>query len=570
MAIEGKFIREIRQQAGNLAIALHNAKFLYRKIVDNAQENWEKSTQAVKHRHQTVVDDARETYEKVVQATKQQHQSTGSTARETYENLVQAANRRHQNIVDDTQITYEKLVQSANSQYQRTVEKSQADYEATRASTREYFVDLETKQGYAALSWDHPWWNDFSPFTGYYVPEVTRLGELTSNQLTSFRVPALLPIIGHRNVLIKASKDGKQQAILAMQAITLRLLATLPAGKLRTTLIDPVGLGKNMGGLVNLPDELTGGKVWTEANHIEQQLQNLSEHMEIIIQKYLKHQFRTMEEYNRNAAAVKEPYRLLVIANFPINFSDSAAKRLISIATNGPSTGVYVLITRDMDAKPPHDFNPEDLERSASVIEQQSGRFMWQEPIFSAYNLELDGPPVQKRFNEIVKKIGQAAEAASKVEIPFNEIAPPEHEWWSNYSGQGLQAPIGLKGAGERQLLSLGQKDTTAHNGLIAGKIGSGKSVLLHAIIVSLTLNYSPEELELYLLDFKRVEFSTYATNRLPHARVIAVEVQEEREFSMSMLDKLNNELLRRMSLFKEHECVDINDYRTKTKTKLL
>ena len=82
-------------------------------------------------------------------------------------------------------------------------------------------------------------------------------------------------------------------------------------------------------------------------------------------------------------------------------------------------------------------------------------------------------------------------------------------------------------------MLALG-KGTSQHV-LIAGKTGSGKSTLLHALITNLALHYSPDEIELYLIDFKKgVEFKTYAAHELPHARVIAVE--SEREFGLSVL----------------------------------
>ena len=46
---------------------------------------------------------------------------------------------------------------------------------------------------------------------------------------------------------------------------------------------------------------------------------------------------------------------------------------------------------------------------------------------------------------------------------------------------------------------------------LIAGETGSGKSVLLHVILIQLMLNYSPEELEIEICDFKEgVEFNCY------------------------------------------------------------
>ena len=46
--------------------------------------------------------------------------------------------------------------------------------------------------------------------------------------------------------------------------------------------------------------------------------------------------------------------------------------------------------------------------------------------------------------------------------------------------------------------------DDNVH-GLIAGRTGSGKSVFINALILSLITEYSPWELNLYLADFKRL-----------------------------------------------------------------
>ena len=72
----------------------------------------------------------------------------------------------------------------------------------------------------------------------------------------------------------------------------------------------------------------------------------------------------------------------------------------------------------------------------------------------------------------------------------------------------------------------------TSQHVLIAGKTGSGKSTMMHALITNLALNYSPNEIQFYLIDFKKgVEFKLYDHYKLPHARVIAIE--SERELSL-------------------------------------
>ena len=65
----------------------------------------------------------------------------------------------------------------------------------------------------------------------------------------------------------------------------------------------------------------------------------------------------------------------------------------------------------------------------------------------------------------------------------------------------------------------------------------------------------------MYLIDFKKgVEFKTYATHSLPHARVIAVE--SEREFGLSVIENLDAELRRRGDLFREAGAQDVAGYR--------
>lgn len=97
---------------------------------------------------------------------------------------------------------------------------------------------------------------------------------------------------------------------------------------------------------------------------------------------------------------------------------------------------------------------------------------------------------------------------------------------------------------------------------LIGGTTGSGKSNLLHSLIVQLCKRYSPDEVSLYLLDFKQgVEFNKYAYPvTLPHAQLIATEADVE--YGLSVLQHIVAETDRRFKLFKDANCTQYSDYR--------
>ncbi len=76
------------------------------------------------------------------------------------------------------------------------------------------------------------------------------------------------------------------------------------------------------------------------------------------------------------------------------------------------------------------------------------------------------------------------------------------NHWRTNISEKSLAAPIGIRSDGEVFSLDIHEKYHGCH-GLVAGTTGSGKSEFLQAFILSLMVNYSPNEVAFVLVDFK-------------------------------------------------------------------
>ncbi|NQV23250.1 MAG: cell division protein FtsK, partial [Rhodopirellula sp.] len=391
----------------------------------------------------------------------------------------------------------------------------------------------------------------------YGMPEDDRLVPETSE----FTIPAMLPFPDKASLLLSASGgEGREASVDLLQVVMLRLLATLPPGKVRFTIIDPIGLGENFSAFMHLVDYdelLVTSRIWTEATHIEQRLTDLTEHMETVFQTYLRNEFKTIEEYNEFAGEVAEPYHILVIAGFPSSFTEQAARRLTSIMSSGPKCGVYTLLSVDPQLTMPPNFNLTDAAYEATCLTWKDGSFSFDDPDIAWLPLEMHKPPEPDEFSRFVKRVGDESKDARRVEVSFERVVPKE--LWQQDSRGGLDVPLGRAGATKLQNMRLG-KGTSQHV-LIAGKTGSGKSTLMHILVTNLALHYSPNEIEFYLIDFKKgVEFKTYASNRLPHARVIAIE--SDREFGLSVLQRLDGILKERGDLFRERGVQDIVGFR--------
>jgi S-DNA-T family DNA segregation ATPase FtsK/SpoIIIE len=391
----------------------------------------------------------------------------------------------------------------------------------------------------------------------YGVPEDERLVPT----IVEFPLPAMLPFPDRTSMLIRATgSEGRQAAVNVLRVAMLRLLTTLPPGKVRFTIIDPIGLGENFSAFMHLVDYdelLVTSRIWTESTHIEQRLGDLTEHMETVFQTYLRNEFKTIEEYNDFAGEVAEPYHFLVIAGFPSNFTEQAARRLVSILSSGPRCGVYTLMRVDPQLTMPPNFKLATAAEAATCLTWHDGAFAFDDERINWLPLSMRDVPEPDEFVRIVKRVGDASKDARRVEVSFDRIAP--RTLWQLDSRKGLDVPLGRAGATRLQHMRLG-KGTSQHV-LIAGKTGSGKSTFMHILITNLALHYSPDEVEFYLIDFKKgVEFKTYAANRLPHARVIAIE--SDREFGLSVLERLDEILKERGDLFRERGVQDIAGFR--------
>ena len=552
-----------QQKAQRLALAESASR--YEETIRQAEAQHRARIAELEAWQSQTLAEAQANYEQTVKEAEQDYQKATAKAETAYRQAMDALQQGYEGTVTRTRQEHKDKITEEKQRHEQILTEAAHTYDSTLAGLQERLQGIVLSAGFSMAAFDDPVWPEFRPTLGNHRPvSVTRIGFLReSGPWGGWTMPAPLPLIGGQNVLLKVHGVSRSATVHAAQSLLLRLLASIPSAKLRFTFIDPVGLGQNAAPFMYLAydPQLVTARAWTEPRHIEQRLAELTEHIETVIQTYLRNEYATIEEYNEQAGEIAEPYRVLVVFDFPTNFSEDAARRLLSVAQNGPRCGVYAIVLADTEKPLPHGFNLADLERASTVIAWEDERWVWEDDDFRDLTLELDAPPPPELFSKIVKTIGEASLEAGNVEVPFGRIAPPQEQWWQASSEEGVRVPLGPIGARKVQYLNVGQG--TAQHALIAGRTGSGKSTLFHTLITDLALTYSPDEVTLYLVDFKKgVEFKGYATYELPHARVVAIE--SEREFGLSVLQGLDAELKRRGDLFRAAGVDSIADYRHK------
>jgi hypothetical protein len=122
---------------------------------------------------------------------------------------------------------------------------------------------------------------------------------------------------------------------------------------------------------------------------------------------------------------------------------------------------------------------------------------------------------------------------------------------WAGDAADGVDATVGHAG---ETVVTLRFNDLTPH-WMIGGRSGAGKTAFLVNVLYGLGARYGPDELALYLLDFKEgVSFAEFVPTQrdrtwLPHARAVGVE--SDREYGLAVLRELDAEMTRRSVAYK-------------------
>ncbi len=350
-----------------------------------------------------------------------------------------------------------------------------------------------------------------------------------------------------KSLYIEHEKDGQ-----FLREMLMRLLSSAPLVQLEVILVDALSLG----GIFNLArrlldknnDFIYQQRILTESEEIKEALKYLYEYLKVNLQQKLAG-YKDFAHYNENKED-KLPLKALFLSGVDA-LDSNALYYLEKIMRFGSKNGVLSFVNLESEKNK----SAEDLKRYAEFFKDRTSF-----ECLKYLNVEVinDHGIQSQHMQDFATKIKAYYEKKKQVKRELKDLQKDE-KFWTKSSQSKVSVPVGWDINHNEVCFEIGG---VQNHTLICGRSGSGKSNFLHVLIQNLAFYYAPNEIQLFLLDYKEgVEFNAYAKEGiLEHARLVSVASSVG--FGVSFLSWLDKEMKKRGEMFKQFNVKDLSDYR--------
>ncbi|HEX4724286.1 MAG TPA: FtsK/SpoIIIE domain-containing protein, partial [Pseudonocardiaceae bacterium] len=383
------------------------------------------------------------------------------------------------------------------------------------------------------------------------MPELWRIGTATADhapEQVSF--PVGVPLLDSAHLQVTTTFESRAAGEAMVEALLLRVLHHVQPG---LALIHVWDTGMLTGSLPGLyPLTRAGLLTVHDSARPEELLDELSEHIRRVHTGVLAGGDASVGVVSGRAGRRTEPWRIAVLFGDRRPLRDEHQQRLQRVARNGLACGVQLIVV-DMP------LTVNSPMETVTFIGEHTARCSMTGP---EATFTPDPPLPRARVPAACAAIAEELKTRRARVCTFADLVP--EPFWQHNSAAGLVASVGRRDGNPVDVV-LG--DSSPH-ALVGGPSGSGKTNFLYMFLGGLAARYSPDELELYLLDFKEgVSFAQFTPGRrdptwLPHARLVGVNVNADREFGVALLAFLADTMRERADAAKRHEVTKIEELR--------
>ena len=355
-----------------------------------------------------------------------------------------------------------------------------------------------------------------------------------------------------QNFVINYTNQSVKKAQTRLNQLVVDMLLSLPSRSFNLHFVD-LAFSAQASFLTRNLDEKLYGKLISSPNDWQQLKDVLRAKMAKSLEEY-----GNVAKYNESKNRVVVPYDVVVVTDYQKCLNEM--RDIDALFENGHKGGIYFVLMNNLDFNSDRDIDSLLALKDFYQILDVDNYGNYTKDAYIRCTPILDNPILAKAcFNYINEG----------AELPQVAAASVDHD--KMLSGgftpidKAIVIPVGSSENGDLVDFTL---DTVSHiHCFIIGQSGTGKSVFLHDVIIGAMAKYSPEELELYLMDFKigGVEFNRYKNEK--HVKALLVD-NSDIQITLEILRDISNKMRERGKLLRASGVSNIVEYNAVNPTK--
>lgn len=386
-----------------------------------------------------------------------------------------------------------------------------------------------------------------------YLPD----GLHTKDQIgiQTFETPTIMEWMGGQsgqNFVINYSNKSANKAEARLNQLVVDMLLSLPSRSINIHFVD-LTFSAQASFLTRNLDEKIYGKLISSSNDWNHLKDSLREKMAKALEEY-----GDVAKYNDSKNRVVVPYDVVVINDYQKCVNEMSD--LDALFENGHKGGIYFILMNNLDCKSDRDIDSLMALKDFYQVLEAENFGNYSKDAFIRCTPILDNPILAKAcFNYINE--GAELPQVAVASVDYDKILSKGFETID----KAMVIPVGSSENGELVDFTI---DTVSHiHCFIIGQSGTGKSVFLHDVIIGAMAKYSPDELELYLMDFKigGVEFNRYRNEK--HVKALLVD-NSDIQITLEILRDISNKMRERGKQLRASGVSNIVEYNQVNPTK--
>lgn len=386
-----------------------------------------------------------------------------------------------------------------------------------------------------------------------YLPD----GLHTKDQIgmKTFETPTIMEWMGGQsgqNFVINYSNKSANKAEARLNQLVVDMLLSLPSRSINIHFVD-LAFSAQASFLTRNLDEKIYGKLISSSNDWNHLKDSLREKMAKALEEY-----GDVAKYNDSKNRVVVPYDVVVINDYQKCVNEMSD--LDALFENGHKGGIYFILMNNLDFKSDRDIDSLMALKDFYQVLEAENFGNYSKDAFIRCTPILDTPILAKAYFNYINEGAELPQVAV-ASVDYDKILSKGFET----IGKAMVIPVGSSENGELVDFTI---DTVSHiHCFIIGQSGTGKSVFLHDVIIGAMAKYSPDELELYLMDFKigGVEFNRYRNEK--HVKALLVD-NSDIQITLEILRDISNKMRERGKQLRASGVSNIVEYNQVNPTK--